>query len=412
MSPKRKTSPARPTPARELAAIRARLAETEQALRAIRNGEVDTVLLAGKQKSQIFTLDGAVHTYRRLIDTMNEGALTLTSDHTILYANQCFARLVKTPLEQVTGTSFRRFLSATDLSALRTLFRNNARDGLKIQVHLIAADSAIIPAQISIHRLVDPGSTHVTLGMVVTDMTKVRRNEERLRALANHLTQVQEAERGSVALDLHDNITQMLCAVLYRSQTLADSLAGHDSPAREEAKALRDLLGQTSADVERISRSLRPGVLEHLGLAVALETACKEFTRRNGIPHRLNCGTPGQRLPIEAELVLYRILQAALQNVERHAQASQVAVRLSGSSSGVRLSIKDDGIGFDPDLRSQRTHGLIDLGLLAMRERVNHIGGTFLLKTAPRAGTEIVARIPFEPAPLRMLKSFGKHKDD
>ncbi len=412
MSVKRKTSTVRPTPARELAAIRARLAETEQALRAIRNGEVDTVFVAGKKKSQIFTLNGAEQSCRLLIETMNEGALTLTADKTILYANQCFARLVRSPLEQIAGTSFRRFLPAADLTALRTLLRRDAKDGLKIQVQLIAADSTIIPAQISLHRLVEPGSTHVTLGMVVTDMTKVRRNEERLRALANHLTQVQEAERGSVALDLHDNITQMLCAVLYRSQTLADSLVGHDSPAREEAKALRDLLGQTSADVERISRSLRPGVLEHLGLAVALKTACKEFTRRSGIPHRLSCGTLGQRLPIKAELVLYRILQAALQNVERHSQASQVTVRLSGSSSGVRLSIKDDGIGFDPDLRSHRKHGLIDLGLLAMRERVSHIGGTFLLKTAPRAGTEIVARIPFEPAPLHLLKSFANHHDE
>ena len=370
------------------------------------------MLVTGKQKSQIFTLNGAEQTYRLLIETMNEGALTLTADHTILYANQCFARLVRSPLDQIVGTSFRRFLPPADLTALRTLLRRNAKDGLKIQVQLIAADSYIVPAQISIHRLIEPGSTHVTLGMVVTDMTKVRRNEERLRALANHLTQVQEAERGGVALDLHDNITQMLCAVLYRSQTLADSLAGLDGPSREEATALRDLLSQTSAEVERISRDLRPGVLEHLGLAVALESACKEFTRRTGIPHRLSCGMLGQRLPIEAELVLYRVLQAALQNVERHAQASQVTVRLSGSSSGVRLSIKDNGIGFDPELRSLRKRGLIDLGLLAMRERVNHIGGTFLLKTAPRAGTEIVTRIPFETTPLRLLKTFSNHQDD
>jgi signal transduction histidine kinase len=375
------------------------LAETEQALRAIRNGEVDTVLVAGKQRSQVFTLNGAVHTYRLLIDTMNEGALTLTADLTILYANQCFARLVKTPLQQVTGTSFRRFLSTADLSALRTLLKRNAKAGRKIQVELIAGGAATSPAQISIHRLVEPGSALVTLGMVVTDMTEARRNEERLRALANHLTQLQEAERGSVALDLHDNITQMLCALLYRSQTLANSLADYTGPSQAEANALRDLLGQTSAEVERISRNLRPGVLEHLGLAVALEGACKEFSRRTGISHRLICGSLGARLSVEAELVLYRILLAALQNVERHARASQVTVRLSGSASGIRLSIQDDGVGFDPELRSLRRRGIIDLGLLGMRERAKHVGGTFLLQTAPRAGTKIVAHIPFPSEP-------------
>jgi two-component system, NarL family, sensor kinase len=401
MSSKRKVGPVRATLTRELAAVHARLAEAEQTLRAIRNGEVDTVLVPGKQGSQIFTLNGAAHTYRLLIETMNEGALTLASDHTILYANQCFARLVKTPLEKVTGTSFRRFLSVADLSALRTLLKRSAKAGLKIQVRLITADATTIPAQISIHRLVEPGSAFVTLGMVVTDMTEARRNEERLRALANHVTQVQEAERGRVALDLHDNITQILCAVLFRSQTLADSLAGHEGPSREEAVALRELLGTTSVEVERISRNLRPGVLEYLGLAAALQGACTEFSRRSDIPHRLTCGPIKAQLTAEAELVLYRILQEALKNVERHARASHVTVRLSGSSAGVRLSIQDDGVGFDPVLRSIRRRGMIDLGLLGMRERANHVGGTFQFKTAPRAGTNIVTRIPFavEPSP-------------
>jgi len=399
MSPTRKAGPARATPAGELATLRARLAAAEQALRAIRNGEVDTVLVAGKKRSQVFTLNGAVHTYRLLIDTMNEGALTLTADLTILYANQCFARLVKTPLQQVTGTSFRRFLSAADLSALRTLLKRTVKAGTKVQVQLVAADAATSPAQISIHRLVEPGFTAVTLGMVVTDMTEARRNEDRLRALANHLTQLQETERGSVALDLHDNITQMLCAVLYRSQALAQSLAGHAGPSQAEAAALRDLLGQTSAEVERISRDLRPGVLEHLGLASAVEAACKAFSRRCGVPHHLTCGPLRARLPNEAELVLYRILQEALQNVARHARASRVNIRLGSSPAGIRLSIQDNGVGFDPEKRTARRRGIIDLGLLGMRERAKHVGGTFLLQTAPRAGTKIVIRVPFPPEP-------------
>ncbi|AKC81680.1 histidine kinase [Verrucomicrobia bacterium IMCC26134] len=397
MKSKRKPAPARATPARELAAVRTRLAETEQTLRAIRNGEVDTVLVAGKQGSHIFTLNGAAHTYRMLIETMNEGALTLASDHTILFTNQCFARLVKTPLEQVTGTSFRRFLSPADLSALRTLLKRSAMADHKIQVRLITGDAASVPAQISIHRLVDPGSALVTLGMVVTDMTEARRNEERLRALANRVAEVQEAERGRVALDLHDNITQMLCAVLFRSQTLAVSLAGYEGPTREEALALREMISRTSTDVERISRNLRPGVLEFLGLAAALEGTCTEFARRTGIRLRLTCDTLNTRLSAEAELVLYRILQEALQNIERHARASHVIVRLNGSPDGVRLSIQDDGVGFDPALPSLRRRGMIDLGLLGMRERANHVGGTFQIKTAPRAGTKIVTRIPFQP---------------
>ncbi len=84
---------------------------------------MDAVVVAGKQGPQVFTLEGAEHAYRVLIESMNEGALTLTADKTILYANQCFASMVKCPLEQVMGSSFRRFLSAEDRAALRPLLK-------------------------------------------------------------------------------------------------------------------------------------------------------------------------------------------------------------------------------------------------------------------------------------------------
>ena len=91
--------------------LRARLADAEETLRAIRSGEVDAVVVAGKQGPQVFTLEGAEHAYRVLIESMNEGALTLTADKMVLYANQCFARMVKCPLEQVIG----QFLSPLSL---------------------------------------------------------------------------------------------------------------------------------------------------------------------------------------------------------------------------------------------------------------------------------------------------------
>ena len=102
--------------------------------------------------------------------------------------------------------------------------------------------------------------TSATIGMVVTDMTEARRNEELLRALTHRVVQAQEAERGRVALELHDNITQLLCAILVRSQTLADKLPARDGPSKREAMKLREMLGQTAEEVERISRNLRPSV--------------------------------------------------------------------------------------------------------------------------------------------------------
>ena len=299
MKTARHQSSSRRAPSLEFTKLRARLADAEETLRAIRTGEVDTVMVAGKEDSQVFTLEGAEHAYRVLIESMNEGALTLTADKVILYANQCFARMVKCPLEQVIGGSFRRFLSAEDRATLRPLLKRAAKSGSKIQVFLHAGDGSKIPVQISIRPLAKNGFTHAPIGMVVTDMTEARHNEEMLRALTHRVVQVQEAERGRVALELHDNITQNLCAVLPRWQALANKLPAHEKASRREVMKLSELLGQTVEEVQRIARNLRSSVLDELGLIPALRATCTEFADRTGVSLKLACKPLTARLPAE-----------------------------------------------------------------------------------------------------------------
>ena len=372
-----------------------RLADAEETLRAIRGGEVDTMMGPGRQGSQVFSLDGAEHAYRMLIESMNEGALMLTADKTILYANQCFARLVKYPLEQVTGGSFRRFLSDEDQATLRPLMKRSAKSGSKVPVLLHAGDGSLIPALLSIRELANEGSEDVIIGMVVTDMTEARRTEEMLRTLTHRVVQAQEAERGRVALELHDNITQLICAVLVRSQALANNLSPRDRSAKREAIKLRQMLGHTAGEVERISRNLRPSVLDELGLAAVLRVSSTEFTERTGLPVKLACVQLIARLPADTELTLYRILQETLKNVEQHARARHVTVHLTKQGDLVQLTINDDGIGFDPDHHPARRKGKSGLGLLGMRERATYVGGTLNVQSAPGRGTTIRAQIPF-----------------
>ena len=395
-----------------------RLADAEETLRAIRTGEVDTVMVAGKEGSQVFTLEGAEHAYRVLIESMNEGALTLTADKMILYANQCFARMVKCPLEQVMGSSFRRFLSAADRATFRPLLKRTDQSGSKIQVLLNAGDGSQMPAQISIRPLAKNGSKIATFGIVVTDMTEARRNEEMLRALTQRVVQVQEAESGRVALELHDHITQHLCAVLARWAALANKLPARspreiilaggsrataaaisrgEKAARGEVVKLSQMLGQTVEEVQRISRNLRPSVLDDLGLVPALRATCTEFAGRTGVSLKLACKPLTARLPAEGELALYRILQNALENVEKHARARHVTVCLR-QRAFVQLVINDDGIGFDPDHHAASRKGKGGLGLLSMRERATYVGGAFKIKSVRGAGTEIEVLIPVPPS--------------
>ena len=376
--------------------LRVRLADAEATLRAIRTGEVDAVVVAGKGGPQVFTLEGADHAYRVLIESMHEGALTLTTDAAVLYANQCFSRMVKCPLEQVTGGSFHRFLVLEDQALLRPLLKQADKYGSKIQVLLNASDGSQMPVQVSIRSLVKDSSNRAAIAIVVTDMTLARRNEELLRMLSQRMVQAQEAERGRVALDLHDRITQLLCAILIRCHTLADSLSSLNMPAKGEAIKLREMLGQAVEEVEGISRNLRPSVLDELGLVAVLRDTSTEFTERVGVPVKLVCKQLTERLPSDTELALYRILQEALKNVEKHAHARHVTVCLKRQGAFVQLLINDDGIGFEPDRYPASGKGKGGFGLLGMRERATYVGGTLKVNSSPGKGTAIETQIPVD----------------
>jgi len=395
----RRQRSSRPAPPRDLAELRARLAEAEETLHAIRTGEADAVVVEGKQGAQVFTLEGAEHAYRVLIESMHEGALTLTADAVVLYANQCFARMVKSPLEQVMGSSFRRFLSAEDWAALEPLVQRAEKSGSKIQVLLKAGDGSQMPVQVSIRPLPKNVSKSAPIGMVVTDMTQARRNEELLRTLMQRVVQAQEAERGHVANELRVNITQLLYVILGRCQALAERLQAGDSSACVDTTKIDEMVSRTAEEVERIWRSLWSHELEKLGLVPALEKANAELVERTGVSLQMDCAELDERLPASTELTLYRISQEALSNVEKHARARHVTMYLKKQDGFIQLTIRDDGIGFDPDHPAIGTERE-GFGLLRMRERATSARGALSVKSAPRAGTEIEVRIPLSPIPV------------
>jgi signal transduction histidine kinase len=296
------------------------------------------------------------------------------------------------------GNSLRCFLSAEDQATLQPLLKRAGKAGCKIQVMLKVGEGSQMPAQLSIRPLAKSSFNRATICMVVTDMTEARRNERMLRALSHRLVQAQEAERGRVAIELHDHITQLLCAVLVRSQVLADKLSARDGPSKREAMKLQEMLGQTAEEVERISRNLRPGVLDKLGLVAVLRDTSTEFARRTGVSVELACVPLAARLPADIELTLYRLLQEALKNVEKHAHARHVKVRLAQQGAFIQLAIKDDGIGFDPDAPPAKRNGKGGLDLFSMQERATYLGGALKVKSARGAGTEIEASIPLSPS--------------
>lgn len=374
--------------------LRARLEESEATLRAIRSGGVDALVVTCRGGPRVFTLKGAEHSYRVLIESMNEGALMLSPGARILYANRRFSTMVGRPLRRVLGRSLGRFLSDADQKGLMRTLRQVARPLPALQVLLHAADGSQVPAQVSIRRLARTGSGSAGFSMVVTDMSEARRSERTLRRLSHSLLRAQETDRRRLALELHDRAAQNLGSLLIHLRLLAKHLPARPRSVHREVAAISELAARTATVVESISRNLRPGVLEILGLLPALRVVTTGFAKRTGLPTKLTCARVPGRLSSEAELVLYRVLEEALLNVERHAKAGNVTVRLSTQRSAVVLSIHDDGVGCNPDSDRPRRRRKGGTGLIGLRERVAYVGGTLEIESTRGAGTRVSARIP------------------
>lgn len=377
-------------PAAELAELRERLAEAQATLHAIRKGEVDAIVVDSRSGPRVFTLDGAEFDYRILIESMNEGALVLTREALILYANARFGGMVERPLSQLMGCSLFDLLSGPDRAALRRLLKHPRRALGTVELELRRPYGAALPVRVSIQRL--PGDT-TSIGMVVSDMSEFRRREELLRHFSRRLMRLQEQERRQIASDLGDHLSQLLCAALARCESLAERLPAKEHGFRDQAAEFAALLRTTAAEVHRISSELRPHGLEVLGLEPALRGMAAEFAERLCLPVEVRCAKLDARLPAEAELVLFRVLQEALRNVEQHAHARHVEVSLLRRGPAVRLAVKDDGVGFD--VAGARVG---HFGLLGMFERAATAGGSLRLNSTRSTGTEVVLTVPLPPA--------------
>jgi PAS domain S-box-containing protein len=346
---------------------------------------------------RVYTLDGAEFDYRVLIESMNEGALVLTRGGLILYANKQFALMVERPLSELMGHSLYDVVSVADRAALRKLLKRPGGIGAAREVLLQRASGAPMPARVSIQMLPNSDTEHASLGMVVTDLTEFRQREELLRGFSRGLMQAQEIERQQMATDLGDNIAQLLCSILVRCQLLAERLPAYETGFRAETVEFARLLRTTANEVHRISTDLRPHGLEILGLVSAMRGVAAEFAERMGVSIEVKCAKMTERLPAGTELALYRILQEALRNVERHAGARHVTVTLKRRGSIVQLTIQDDGIGFDT--QEQLAHGMRGgrYGLLSMRERATAVGGSLNVSSRSSAGTEVRLSVPLSP---------------
>jgi signal transduction histidine kinase len=216
----------------------------------------------------------------------------------------------------------------------------------------------------------------------------LRNKESELRRALRRAVELQEDERKRVARELHDEVGQALTSILIRLKNLQEE-AGENAFS-DRLDDLRSLTAQTIEELRRLAMDLRPAALDSLGIVPALQWYTQQCAERSGVDIKF-CGPDKfERLPLETELILYRVAQEGITNAIRHGKAQIIEITLGRDPQVIRLTITDNGKGFNPIATN---HGL---GLVGIRERVELLNGSFSVKTTPGAGAQLLIEIPLK----------------
>ncbi len=218
----------------------------------------------------------------------------------------------------------------------------------------------------------------------------IRQGEDHLRLYARRLTAAIEEERRRIARDLHDDAVQSLVVLCQSLDTLTEAV--HKRPSKRlspDLERTRELAKRILASLREFARSIRPSLLDDLGLVPAVQSLLADLSAATGIAVKFELAGDPCRLAPEVELAVFRVVQEALRNVERHARATRCEISMTFGGEGLQITVKDNGLGFEApsSLGELATHG--KLGILGMQERAQLAGGVLHISSRPGSGTTV-----------------------
>ena len=274
------------------------------------------------------------------------------------------------------------------------------------EIVLLKKDRRQIPVEISSHLFeFDNKPTVLSIARNLSDRRQTERqiNEsgKLLRDLASRLQDIREEERTMIAREIHDELGQNLTVLKMQISLISNKLEDHQSHLKEKLLSASKLIDQTVENVQRIASKLRPGILDELGLIPAIEWQSQDFEEHTGI--KCNCTLPSEEFEIDSDrsTALFRILQEALTNVARHAQAQRISIILRKVNKSLLMEITDNGRG----IKDSQIKDPSALGILGMQERAIVFGGEVMINGVPDKGTNVKVKMPLDD--LSNLKNQG-----
>ena len=336
-------------------------------------------------------LQASEQRFRELFENAHDAIWLHDLDGNFITANKAAEKLSGYSMEELCKMNVKSFLSDESLNLarqIRSKLLQNEPVEQPYEQRLIKKDGSEAVVQLATSLVFDKGEP-AAFQHIARDITEQKRMQENLRFYLQQVTKAQEEERKRISHELHDETVQALVVLSRQLDTLTFGDKGLPEDSRHRLEEIWKQTDDIIREVRRLSQDLRPAALDRLGLLPALEWLASEVTEYSGIVTKVNILGKQRRLPEEVELVLFRITQEALRNVWRHSQASKAEIKVEFEESKTRITVSDDGEGFNlPDKIGDLARDG-KLGLAGMQERAQLVGGNLMVQSRPGGGTSI-----------------------
>ena len=372
----------------EVVELKNRLEETEETLRAIRQYMVDAFVVTNSDDTQVVTLSSAEFPYRLMVESMNEGAVTLIPDGTIFYCNPRFGQMIQTDPEKLVGVRFQDLIRPEEQVAFGALFAQVEARG---EFCLQPPGGKCVPVQLSICPLGTGDARGVAI--IATDITERVQAEEKIRTLASQLTVAEQEERQRISQILHDDLQQSLFAIKTQLMILMDDNEFKVSPPlRAELKQVQRWISDAIGITRSLSIDLNPVVLQGEGMAEAILWLASQMKTQHGLVVQVDAQATLYQFDHQMRLLLFQTVRELLFNIVKHAGASEATITLEQIDARARITVDDTGKGFDVETVMNNPNSAH--GLLIIQDRLTLMGCSLEMNSAPGQGTRVVIEAP------------------
>lgn len=426
--------------------LRERLAEAESNLEAIISGKADAIVIQNESGFSVFTIQGAETAYRIMVDTMNEGAITVDSEGVILYANTRFCNMLNSPCENVVGKLIQDFIVKEKINDIELFLKKTvAGSNVHQDFEFTKRDSSVLPVYLSSAPLEILGRKDICI--VASDLTErkmaqlklmelnnsleikvkdrtfalekqkielensqqelqkltasleqqIERRTTQVRELAKALTLAEQRQRQQLSNVLHEDLQQTLFATKMRFDLLRDVLReGKETEVDSDITTLEQLTSKALDTSKRLAIEFNPPILKSEGLDAALKWLAFHFQQNYNLKIDV-CVSDNFRIINEEErILLVQLVRELLMNIVKHAKTDAANIEVSRDQKHILIVVEDKGVGFEMGIIKDAEHGNIHLGLFSIEERLRLFGGDLTIESKKGKGTKILMKLPFD----------------